>query len=461
MFTRIFVLVFSIIFLILLYILLKKNELKFNKILKIISIIYLVFILTIVVLPDGLIMSVDDEVNKLVGINKLFLIVRIFKAIIPICVFVGVLYNNKYFKNILFIIGIVTVLLSLVYYDEYIYYYIQETGRGLNKIPVLPDAFKMFLLNKNFRSILFGIEMVLILVISVSSKIINFTKIKNLKEVFITLGIFLFLLFQFMPIYIPQLLFEGYSSFIFDNFNVCHIIWILYIIIKILIVYFIFKNKSYNDKYLCCLVLAFAAFIQYNTLFSLTISIERLPFQLCNMATYVMMIALLTKNKHLFNFNFLVNVVGAFLAIIMPDINGRGLFEVWNMHFIYEHTNVLVTPIMCLLLKVFENIDEKSYKDAFIGFLAYFIFCVFVGTTFNVIATVNNKDIFEVNYLFMFDMEKALDVLPFLEPFTKITLNIKGMTIYPVIMLIVYFGYMTFVSIFYLPFYIYNKRKQK
>ena len=110
-------------------------------------------------------------------------------------------------------------------------------------------------------------------------------------------------------------------------------------------------------------------------MFALTINIKRLPLQLCNLASYLIIIALITKNKHIFNFNFLINAVGATLALAVPDVNGTGIFEVWNMHFIYEHTNVMVVPILCLTLGIFPKMDKRSLLDAFIGFSVYFIIC--------------------------------------------------------------------------------------
>lgn len=170
-----------------------------------------------------------------------------------------------------------------------------------------------------------------------------------------------------------------------------------YIICKIIILWSIFKNKSEESKYILCLSLAISLLFQYNSMFSLTIYIKRLPLQLCNLASYIMLIALIFKNKVLFNFNFLVNVVGAVISLLFPDVNGCNILEIWNLHFIYEHTNVIVVPVLSLLFGLFGKIDLKSYRDAIVGFTIYFVFILILGTLFNHLAVVLDKSNFKAN----------------------------------------------------------------
>ncbi len=464
MLTQIMTIIISSLIILGLTILKNNNKELFNKILKLITIIYLIIVFSSIFLPDGLIMTVEeDTLYRLEGINKFYLVIRMFKAIILPSMIISIFSNHKYFKNIMVFIALPTAIISLCLYNQYMNYYLMETGKGLNSINWLSEEFKMLLLSKIFRSIIFGIEWGLVIIICMMIALNQFKIIKSLKEIILTIIIIICLLFQFMPIYIPQLLFEGFSNIIFNSFKITHFIWMFYIIGKILLIYFIFRKTSDQTKFIVCLILSLATLIQYNTMFSLTINIKRLPFQLCNLAAYLIPLTLIIKSKKLFNFNFLVNVLGAFLALMFPDVNGRGILEVWNMHFIYEHTNIMVIPILCLLFKLFNNIDKTTLKDALIGFGIYFIFCALIGSTFNILSAVKNNPEFEVNYLFMFDMDKALGVLPFLEPLTKITLNIYQKELYPLIMLVVLFGYSSFILIFYLIIvgikYLKNKNK--
>ena len=112
-------------------------------------------------------------------------------------------------------------------------------------------------------------------------------------------------------------------------------------------------------------ILALSLLMQYNQMFgAISLNIERLPFQLCNIGSYLILVALITKSKKIFDFTVIVNVVGVIFALAVPDLDldGEGLFYLYNMHFILEHTNVLVVPILALLLKIFTRLDRKSLK---------------------------------------------------------------------------------------------------
>ena len=65
-------------------------------------------------------------------------------------------------------------------------------------------------------------------------------------------------------------------------------------------------------------------------------SIPRLPVQLCNLAAYFYMIAIIFKNQKLFNFCYIINILGALIAILAPDLN-PGPLGFWNMHYTFEH----------------------------------------------------------------------------------------------------------------------------
>ena len=117
----------------------------------------------------------------------------------------------------------------------------------------------------------------------------------------------------------------------------------------------------------------------------------------------------------------------------MPDLDNKGLFYLYNMHFILEHTNVIVSPILALLLGVFPRLDKKSLKHFLIGFAGYFILVLILGTVFNGIAKSTGNNFYSANYLFMFDKKTAVEVLPFTELLFDINFSIGPLTLYPVI----------------------------
>lgn len=430
-----------------------------NKIIKAITLIYVTITFLTIFLPDGFIKSVDDPL-ELLGYNKWHAILRVLLAVNPIIAIIAVFFDNKTFQKILVFYSLPITFLSTFFYSDFIHYYLDPSGKGLLKIDGISDTFKDLLLNEIFRGTILSIQWILMISICLKVLLIDkpYLDKSSKKSIIRGLGILFCLLLQMMPIYVPQIIFEGYGPFLFDKFTPLHFIWIFYIVGKIIILWLLFRKQSDENKYILCLVLAISVLFQYNSMFSLTINIKRLPLQLCNLASYLMLIALIFKNKAIFNFNFLVNVVGAAIALLVPDVKGYNIFEIWNLHFIYEHTNVIVVPVLSLLFGVFGKINLKSYRDAVIGFTSYFIIISVIGTIFNHLAIVLNKSSFKANYMFMFNPDIATSTLPFLKLFVNYSVRVGEATLYPFLMMFAYIGYLLIVTLVFIPFYLKSKK---
>ena len=88
-------------------------------------------------------------------------------------------------------------------------------------------------------------------------------------------------------------------------------------VLEIVFLTLIFKDKKYEDKYILLLCLSLTLLIQYNQMFSSLgeLTCKRMPFQLCNIGSYLMLITLLTKNERLYQFNLIINVVLFFIIV--------------------------------------------------------------------------------------------------------------------------------------------------
>ena len=91
---------------------------------------------------------------------------------------------------------------------------------------------------------------------------------------------------------------------------------------------------------------------------------------------------LLKKSDKLFHFTLIINVVGAVIAIAILDIKPQlsHLTNLWTVHYIVEHTKVLVIPILCLVLRIFKPIQARSIKHFSIGFTVYYLAVFLIGT---------------------------------------------------------------------------------
>ncbi len=439
------------------YLFFKNNE-KFDrvmtKLLKIFVITYCALVILSILLPDAFVRSYDPNELDFSYKNVSFALVRWFSALAFIMLPLAVFFKNRTIRNIAIYFCSIMTIISIIYYPTYIEYFTSTAGRGLNSISVFSQSFKNFLINSTFRSFVIGfmwlLELTIVIVLAVQEK--HIFNVKDKKEYLNFFMVLVPSLICSIPIYVPQHLF-GYSNIIFDAWTVPHIFWILCVIGMIVALFYIFKNKSLEERTLLCFVLALALFYQYNQMFgAISISIKRLPFQLCNIGALLVLLALITKNKHIFNFTVIVNVVGVVFALAMPDLDGKGLFYLYNMHFIFEHTNVLVVPVLALLLQLFPRLDKTALKDCIIGFSIYFAFVWVVGTLFNTIASITNDGFYSANYLFMFDQNVAAGFIPFLGKLFDVKLNLGShITLYPVIQSLIYIVFLALcVGMYYL-----------
>ncbi|MBQ0017204.1 MAG: YwaF family protein, partial [Clostridiales bacterium] len=296
------------------------------------------------------------------------------------------------------------------------------------------------LINTTFRSILLGLTYVLGIVVPFGLMINekHFINIKDYKEVlyfvlFTVLGVL-----AILPIYVPQFLF-GYTNIKFKAWSLPHFMWLLLIAVIFVCLYFGFRHKSKELQRLLCLFLSLCLLLGYNEMFgAITLTAKRLPFQLCNIAAFFIPLTLITNNRHLFNFTMITNVAGVLFALAVPDLSGQGLFYLYNMHFVIEHTNIIIVPLLIASFKLFDRIDLKSLKEALIGFGIYFVSVWLLGTVFNSIALSSGNEFWSSNYLFMFDKEVAAGVIGDAANLFDIQIVIGNFIVYPVIQILVF-----------------------
>lgn len=458
-----FYLYFSLAFLVLMvaymlckFVFFKKSE-KFkqvmNKILKISVVAYCALVIFTILLPDAFVRSFNPDELVFDYTQVSFALVRWFSALTFVMLPIAVFYKNRTIRNIAIYFGFAMTMVSLVYYPVYLENFTSTLGRGLNSISVFSAGFKNFLINPIFRSFVLAIQWLLelsiiLILASEEEHIFNFKDKKEYSNFALVLGVSLL---GAIPIYVPQHLF-GYSNLIFDAWTLPHILWIVCVIGLIVSLFFVFRNKSTENKKILCLVLALSLFYQYNQMFgAISISVKRLPFQLCNIGALLVLLSLVTENRHIFNFTVIVNVVGVLFALAMPDLDGKGLFYLYNMHFILEHTNVLVVPVLALLLNLFPRLDKTALKDCIIGFSIYFAFVFVVGTMFNTIASATGNGFYSANYLFMFDQAVATDFVEAFGMLFNAQIKIGHLTLYPVIQSLVYIVFLALcIGMYYL-----------
>ena len=415
----------------------RKNKSHCNTVLKILTVIFCTVGFVRFFLSDSIVFLINGGWYDGVFYDRqdpLQIVLRwgyyINYAILPIAVF----RNNRFFKNVACYVALPFSILSTVFYDRFMEYFLSPEGRGFHGDPL-------------FRHIFFAVELALAIMIPVifmisEKHVFKVTSFKEWRNFILGLpGVFLVM----TPAYVPNSIIAQ-DSLTPGMFTTFHLVWMGITAVIALAVYYLFRFCNYEDRYSICLFLTLALFFHYNSLYLMGLTIKRLPFQLCNIAAYFYLLAVVFKLEKFMHFCFIANIVGTLFAIIAPDFS-VGQTSFWNMHFLFEHTLVFVIPIACMGLRLFPRVTWKSWKYYFIGFTSYMLFAYVSGTILNGYSDVTGET---VNYFFMFDFETAFDYFPFLQFVEEYCVEFGRFVMYPLVPLIVYVGFTTLCLLFFL-----------
>lgn len=362
-------------------------------------------------------------------------------AILPISVF----SDSRLFKNLSVVVSLPATLFSVLLFDDTMKYFLMPEGGG-------------FTLPTPLRYVIYIAELLLALTIPLMTLVlrrhrINLRDKREIASVIIALPAMLTVM---MPVYIPQSLI-GYTGISADPFSTLHLGWIAFMVVEIVAIILYFRRRPMKDKHLMLVFLTLAQLFNSMSALLRGFRLHRLPLQLCSIAAFFYLIAVLTKNKRLFHFCFIANTVGGAIAIALADFSTEALCF-WNVHYMHEHTFVMVVPIVALSLRVFPRVEWRSMLTALKIFSIYFISCLVVGTFINGYADVIGHSI---NFFYMLDVNIALEYLPFATFVDLVEWKFGRFVVYPLLVLAVYFLFGALCLIFFLAMLLAYKVKDK
>ncbi len=291
------------------------------------------------------------------------IVLRWFSVIMVAWIFVAVLYPLKHLKLLIGWVGIITSVLNIILFSSHAI--------------ALQNSTELTL-----RSGQFILEIALVFGISLLYLISNWSLVKELKQPKTWGAIGLILLGSLVAL-MPQTLFInlfGNYGAIPKKFNVEHLMLILLPVGLSVVIYFIAKNKTQEQREAVILFMAVAMVFQY--FYMRRPGLAALPLHLCNTAVILIFLAVTFKIKSFFYFAYFANVIGAIGGIVLPNYEAD-LYTLTVIHFVYNHTNALIIPILAVSLGVFEKPKLKSMYQAILVFIAYFIAMVFLNAWFN------------------------------------------------------------------------------
>lgn len=400
---------------------LKENEKRkniINKILKISSIVMVSLSFINVFLPDAFSLRFIWDFNYLNNNHDApHALLRMLNAVGVVLIPIVYFFKKDNLNKIVTYYMLPISIINAIFYFKYIGYYTSELT--LEYATVFGTKAWPFFSNIVFRSLVFGIINFLSIVLCYANTINNLDslKFKDKKSVGIFIATLVALLITNLPIYTFQQMFGIKKDLLpFNMGSIVHIGFILLIIGECISLYFIFRNQSYENRYILLLIMTISLMFQYNTFFRTEgiITAQRYPLQLCNIAGAFMLITLLTKNEKMWHFTITINLLGAFIAIAICDsTRNYSVFYEMNIHYMVEHLNVFLIPLLSLMLKMFKPLEKKHWKHMIIGFSIYYFSIFVLGTLFNTLDVLDGdaSSYWECNYLFMFSKAKAVKLL--------------------------------------------------
>ncbi len=250
-----------------------------------------------------------------------------------------------------------------------------------------------------------------------------------------------------MPNYTLQLLFNP-NKYTMDvtDLNVYHRMYLYPIIIIPIVLYLLLKDRTYEVKKFTLLYYSLAILYGFTLThkFADFSSVGNWPLHLCNTALYITPLCLIFNWKKFFYFTYFINVLGAFLALTMPNFGydglGGSILMSGTLGFFRDHYQAFFMPLLVVGLGVFERPKLKQYIYSMVGFAGYYLLVLILNAWFtNYDASV---DYFFINSDFVADKlgswaERLRDVV---WSFDIGSLNFKFYPVYQVLYFTVYFA---------------------
>ena len=346
-------------------------------------------------------------------------------------------YKSKTLHRFAFVLSLANVVLSIIYYQNYMAYFLKSF--------VDPTSVRGIITAPWFRHFEFDVEIIMMGIATIiiglrTNKELLFRKWKDVMYFFAYLPA---LFLAAIPVYVPQSLI-GFTDLYMKLFSVQHAVWLGGTVALCIYMFFLFRNKpKIIQKIVVCFMCLFV-FQHYNSMYLMNLNASRLPFQLCNVGSYFMLVAYIFHKRpsfqKFFDFIFIINIFGTIVATIGFDL-GEGLMSFWNVHYYLEHIWIFSIPFLMVAFGIYKLPGKGCYKHAVIGFTIYFVLCLGIGLIFNAYCYKPGDRFWnKVNYFYLFD-HTVTDLLSFMKPLYKYSVHINGYAMNFFIPLVIYAMY--------------------
>ena len=236
----------------------------------------------------------------------------------------------------------------------------------------------------HYRLLVFAIELGMGLGLSVFYAITVKSRPLSKKERLQSVAIFIGMVAISMPHWALQAIFgdsTGGGFLVAEDFTLCHRLVLYGSVLFALTVHFLFAKCDYQQRRYALIYISMATMVSYcyRYDFSTFTSMGEWPLHLCNTAMFIVPLVLIFKLDKLYYFTIFINVLGAFLAMVMPDTDKQSILAADAMRFWSNHYMAMMLPILLMSLRIFPRPKMKQFLYSLLAFLCYFLFVLGVN----------------------------------------------------------------------------------
>lgn len=296
--------------------------------------------------------------------------------------------------------------------------------------------------NISWLVVFYLIEIILGLVLSIYSFMYDNVGKITFKQIGIAVGAFLLMMIATLPGYFVQFVFGyGNPTIIVNDISFAHRVMIYIAVVVPVALYFILRKQKEEVIRYVLIYLSVGVLVTFLVNFNYKNLLEpwSWPFHLCNTALFIIPLCLIFRLKKLFYFTYFINVLGALLAMLMPNYDDfTNVFSMRIFTFWYNHWIAFFMPLLIVALKQFERPKIKQFYWSMVWFLGYFILVLVLNVVFS--AYGHDVDFFFINSDFIVDKlgNWAEDIFNIV---TTFTINGKTFEFHPVYQLCFFIVY--------------------
>lgn len=192
------------------------------------------------------------------------------------------------------------------------------------------------------------------------------------------------LLFSIPPFF-PQTFFGNIGSLASKDFALYHRLYLYLCFIVLFGLYFLLRNRNREYIRMALLYISLVTLVSYCFDYDFHRFIEptRWPLHLCNTAMFITPICLMFKVEKVFYFTLFINVLGALLAMFMPNYGDTlGALSPTVVRFWTNHIMAFAMPLLIILLGIYQRPKLKHFYYSMVGFLIYYVFVLIINAWF-------------------------------------------------------------------------------